>query len=268
MAAKAVRVIGPGRAGHSFARGLEKAGWRVAGLLGRDDAASFADAAEGVDLLVIATPDGAVASVAGAVRPIESCVVAHLAGALGLDVLAPHPRRASIHPLRSLATPTSDLAGGWFAVAGDPIAGEVVADLDGRLVEVDDGARTAYHAAAVVASNHLVALLGSVERIAASAGVPLAAFLDLVRGTVDNVELLGPAGALTGPVARGDWDTVARHLDAIPASEREAYEALAKGAARLAGADLPVSWSLSAADPAFVAPSGDQKGPRNGEVPA
>jgi predicted short-subunit dehydrogenase-like oxidoreductase (DUF2520 family) len=235
VAAKAVRVIGPGRAGHSFARGLEKAGWRVAGVLGRDDAPSFAGAAAGVDLLVLATPDAAVAPVAGAVEPVDTCVVAHLAGALGLEVLAPHPRRASIHPLRSLPTPTSDLAGAWFAVAGDPLAGAVVADLDGRLVEVDDDARTTYHAAAVVASNHLVALLGSVERIAAEAGVPLAAFLDLVRGTVDNVELLGPAGALTGPVARGDWDTVARHRQAIPEDELAAYDALVDAAARLAG---------------------------------
>lgn len=226
MAAKAVRVIGPGRAGRSFARGLEKAGWRVAGVLGRED--DVASACDGVDLLVLAVPDGAVASVAAAVTPSSTCVVAHLAGALGLDVLAPHERRASIHPLRSLPTTTSDLSGAWFAVAGDPLAAEVVADLDGRVVAVDDAHRVAYHAAAVIASNHLVALLGSVERVAAEAGVPLDAFLDLVRGTVDNVELLGPAVALTGPVARGDWATVARHREAIPASELAAYDALAR----------------------------------------
>ena len=233
MAAKAVRVIGPGRAGSSFARGLEKAGWVVAGVLGRDDEAAFPGAAEGVDLLLLATPDGAVPAVAAAVRPVEGCVVAHVAGALGLDALAHHARRASIHPLRSLPTTSSDLAGAWFAVAGDVLAWEVVADLEGRVVEVDEGARTAYHAAAVVASNHLVALLGSVERIAAEAGVPLAAFLDLVRGTVDNVELLGPAAALTGPVARGDWATVARHRASIPTAEVESYDALTAAAARL-----------------------------------
>jgi predicted short-subunit dehydrogenase-like oxidoreductase (DUF2520 family) len=231
VAAKAVRVIGPGRAGLSFARGLEKSGWRVADVLGRGDDVSAA--ASGVDLLVIATPDAAVASVAAAVRPDDACVVAHLAGALGLDVLAPHGRRASIHPLRSLPTPSSDVSGAWFAVAGDELAGEVVADLDGRLVAVDDEARTAYHAAAVMASNHLVALLGAVERVAASAGVPLDAFLDLVRGTVDNVAVLGPEGALTGPVARGDWDTVARHVAALPESERATYEALTEAAKRL-----------------------------------
>ena len=235
MAAKAVRVIGPGRAGLSFARGLEKVGWRVAGVLGRDDEAAFADAAADVDLLVVATPDGAVGSVAAAVEPDPTgrCVVAHLAGALDLEVLAPHGRRASIHPLRSLPTTSSDLAGAWFAVAGDALAWEVVTELDGRVVEVDEAARTAYHAAAVMASNHLVALLGSVERVAAEAGVPLAAFLDLVRGTVDNVDVLGPAAALTGPAARGDWATVARHRDAIPADEVEAYDALTAAAVRL-----------------------------------
>ena len=231
VAAKAVRVIGPGRAGLSLARGLEKAGWRVLDVLGRGD--DVAGAAEGADLLVIATPDSAIASVAAAVQPLEGCAVAHLAGALGLGVLAPHGRRASIHPLRSLPTTSSDLSGAWFAVAGDAIARDVVADLDGRLVEVDDAARTAYHAAAVMASNHLVALLGAVDRVAAGAGVPLDAFLDLVRGTVDNVAVLGPEAALTGPVARGDWDTVARHLAAVPAAERATYEALTGAATQL-----------------------------------
>lgn len=233
MAAHAVRVIGPGRAGLSFARALDKAGWRVAEMLGRGDA--LAGGAEGVDLLLLAVPDGAVASVAAAVDPVEGCVVAHCAGALGLDVLAPHARRASIHPLRSLATTSTDLTGAWFAVAGDPLAGVVVADLDGRLVDVADESRTAYHAAAVMASNHLVALLGVVERVAATAGVPLDAFLDLVRGTVDNVEVLGPRAALTGPVARGDWDTVARHLAALPEPERATYEALTGAAQSLVG---------------------------------
>jgi predicted short-subunit dehydrogenase-like oxidoreductase (DUF2520 family) len=265
LAAHAVRVIGPGRAGCSLARGLDKAGWRVLGLLGRDD--DLRDAAAGADLLVIATPDAAIAAAAAVVEPDDRCVVAHLAGALGLDVLAPHTRRASIHPLRSLPTTSSDLSGAWFAVAGDELGRAVVADLDGRLVPVDDVARTAYHAAAVMASNHLVALLGAVERVAATAGVPLAAFLDLVRGTVDNVEVLGPEAALTGPVARGDWETVRRHLEAIPAGERAAYQALTDGAARLVAppSDPPVSWSLSAADGALAGPSGDQKGPSNEE---
>ena len=205
----AAQVIGRGRAGESLARALEKVAWSSA-----------------VELVVLAVPDSAIASVAASLPVRDDVVVAHLAGALGLDVLAPHPRRASFHPLRSIPTTSTDLTGAWWAVAGDPLVRDVVEALDGRCIEVDESARVAYHAAAVMASNHLVALLGAVERVASSAGVPLDAFFDLVRGTVDNVAALGPAAALTGPVARGDWDTVARHLAALPESERATYEAL------------------------------------------
>ena len=111
----------------------------------------------------------------------------------------------------------------------------MVDDLGGKAFEVADAHRAAYHAAAVVASNHLVALLGQAERIGATAGVPLAAFLDLVRSTVDNVAELGPAAALTGPASRGDEATIQRHLEAIEPAERAAYETLAQEARRLAG---------------------------------
>lgn len=232
-----VRTIGRGRAGASLVRALVAAGWTDAGALGRDD--DVGPAASGVDLLVIATPDAAVAEVASSVAPVATTVIVHLAGSLGLDVLAAHPRRAAVHPLRAIPTSDTPLAGAWFAVAGDPLARDVVAAVGGRAIDVPDGDRVAYHAAAVIASNHLAALLGQVERVAASAGVPLSAFLDLVRGTVDNVERLGPSGALTGPVARGDWDTVARHLAALDPSEREAYTALAHAAARLVDREVP-----------------------------
>jgi predicted short-subunit dehydrogenase-like oxidoreductase (DUF2520 family) len=235
-----VRTIGRGRAGSSLVRALVAAGWTDAGSLGRGD--DVAGAAGGdVDLLVIATPDAAVRDVAAAVASVPSCVVAHLAGSLGLDVLTGegHVRAAAVHPLRAIPTPDTPLAGAWFAVAGDRLAHDVVAAVGGRAIDVADGDRVAYHAAAVIASNHLVALLGQVERVAATAGVPLDAFVDLVRGTVDNVERLGPRDALTGPVARGDWDTVARHLATLDPAEREAYTALAHAAARLVDAEVP-----------------------------
>jgi predicted short-subunit dehydrogenase-like oxidoreductase (DUF2520 family) len=234
-----VRVVGAGRAGGSFRAALANAGWTV-DVWPRD--APPTEAAAGVDLLLVCVPDAAVAAVAGAVDPVADTVVAHCAGSLGLDVLAGHQRVGSVHPLVALPSPelgAARLVGAWFGVAGDAMVLDVVRALDGRAVEVPDADRALYHAAAVVASNHLVALLGQVERIAAGAGVPLAAYLDLVRGTVDNVAALGPAGALTGPVARGDWDTVARHLDALPADERPAYEALADEAARLADRRRP-----------------------------
>ena len=230
-----VRIVGPGRAGRSLARALAAAGWEVAGVLGRGD--DVAGAGDGVDLVVLATPDAAIAEVAQRVRPRPGVVVAHLSGAAGLEVLAPHERRAAVHPL--MALPTAEvgarrLRGGWFAVAGDPVATEVVAALGGRAFVVDDADRPAYHEAAVVASNHVVALLGQVERLAAAVGVPFEAYLDLVAATLDNVRDLGPGAALTGPAARGDEDTIRAHMAALPPAEREAYAALADAARRLA----------------------------------
>ena len=236
--AKSLRVIGPGRAGTSLARALAEVGWRVLPPLAR--ANDVRAAAHAVDLLVIATPDAAIGEVAASVEPVERTVIAHLAGSVGLEVLAPHRRRAVIHPL--VALPDADTgaralrAGAWFAVTGDELAAQVVRDLGGRSLPVADADRAAYHAAACIASNHLVALLGQAERVAASAGVPLDALLGLVRATVDNVATLGPAAALTGPVARRDWATVERHLAALDPSERPAYEAMAAAAGRLSRA--------------------------------
>jgi predicted short-subunit dehydrogenase-like oxidoreductase (DUF2520 family) len=123
-------------------------------------------------------------------------------------------------------------------VAGDPpealaVVEALVADLAGRSFVIADADRAAYHAAAAIASNHLVALLGQVERVAAGAGVPLEVYLDLVRVTLDNVAEMGPAAALTGPAARGDWATVERHRAALPADELVAYDAMVAAARRL-----------------------------------
>ena len=203
--------------------------------LGRED--DLNAAADGTDALVIATPDDKIAAVAESVRPTPTTLVLHLSGALGLDVLASHPRRAAMHPLVSL--PSVDLGverlrGGWFAVAGDDGVELLVDALGGRSFTVDESVRPLYHAAAVISSNHLVALLGQADRVAALAGVPLEVMLDLARDTVDNVRRLGPSAALTGPAARGDEATITRHLQALPPDERCAYEALVNEAKRLA----------------------------------
>lgn len=232
-----LRVIGPGRAGRSLAVALERAGWDVVGFLGRGD--PVAGALDGTDLLVVATPDAAIVDVAASVAPDDRAVIAHLAGSRGLDALSPHRQVAALHPLVALPSAAVGAgrltAGAWFAVAGDTLAGEplarrVVGDLGGRWFAVADADRAAYHAAAALASNHLVALFGQVERVAGTIGVPAEAYLDLARATLDNLAVLGAAGALTGPVARGDWETVARHLAALEPREREAYRALAAAA--------------------------------------
>jgi predicted short-subunit dehydrogenase-like oxidoreductase (DUF2520 family) len=102
---------------------------------------------------------------------------------------------------------------------------------------VPDDRRAAYHATAVVASNHLVALLGQVQRLADAAAVPFDAFLPLVEATLHNCTDRGPAAALTGPVARGDAATVAAHLESLPDTERDAYRALALAALALTERD-------------------------------
>ena len=228
-------------------------GWDVVGFLGRHD--DVRDAARGVDALIIATPDDVVADVAAHVDPDPSTTVVHLSGSLGLDVLAPHPRRAGLHPLVPLPNALVGARrlgeGVTFAVAQSPVASvsvvrSMVESLGGRIVEVADADRAAYHAAACIAANHVVALLGQVERVAASVGLDVAAFLPLTRAAVDDVAALGPKDALTGPAVRGDWATLSRHLDALPASERPGYQAGAALATQLAHAALEVD----SADPA------------------
>src|SRR6056297_3551208 len=186
------RIVGPGRAGGALARALAIAGWAVAEPVRHGGAT--AEAADGVDLVVVATPDAAIAAVAADIAPRDDVVVAHLSGSLGTDVLAPHAHRAAIHPLASLPDPEAGaerLRGAWFAVGAscphaESMAAAVVAALAGRPLAVADHERVAHHAAATVAANHLVALLAQVERIAPP-GVPLAAYLDMARATIDNV---------------------------------------------------------------------------------
>jgi predicted short-subunit dehydrogenase-like oxidoreductase (DUF2520 family) len=238
---QSIRIIGPGRAGTSLAAALAAHGWDVVGFLGRHD--DLADAARGVDILVIATPDDVVAHTAAAVAPEAGTTVLHLSGSLGLDALAPHPHRAALHPLvplpNAVVGATRLASGVTFAVSGEPVARRMALSLGGRVVEVADADRAAYHAAACIAANHVVALLGQVERVAASAGLDLEAFLPLTRAAVDDVAALGPRRALTGPAVRGDWDTLSRHLDALPARERAGYQAGAALATQLAESALP-----------------------------
>lgn len=234
-----VRIVGPGRAGKSFAAALASVGWDVLDPVGSSD--SPADAADGADLVLICTPDRAIAQVAGMIAPHPDVVVAHVSGSLGLDVLAPHTSVAAIHPLMSLSNEQLGrarlLEDGWFAIAGSPLAAQVVADLGGRSFEVADEDRAVYHAAACVASPHVVALLGQVERLAASIGVPAEAFWNLAQGSLDNVRAVGAHDALTGPAARDDQATIDRHLAALDPLEHGTYGALVAEARRLAHGD-------------------------------
>jgi predicted short-subunit dehydrogenase-like oxidoreductase (DUF2520 family) len=199
-------------------------------------------AAAGMDAVVIAVPDAAIAAVAQQIEPADTTCVLHLSGATSLRALAPHPRTASLHPLAALtgAESASRLSGAWYAVTGDRLAEDLVQALKGRSFPLDDHRRATYHAAACVASNHLVGLLGQVERLASLVGVPAEAFWGLAAGAVDNVVTTGsPQASLTGPVARGDWATIAGHLASLPADEQVTYLFGSQACARLAGRSWP-----------------------------
>jgi predicted short-subunit dehydrogenase-like oxidoreductase (DUF2520 family) len=209
-----------------------------------------AAAGRGADLVIVATPDAVIADAAAALAPgVEpGALVVHLSGACELDELdklrleRPDLEVGSLHPLQSL--PDADLgarrlAGSWCAVDGPPSVERLAMSLGMRPFRVDTGQRAAYHAAATIASNHLVALVGQAARVADAAGIPPEALWPLLRSALENAEALGPKDALTGPVARGDVDTVARHLEALDPDERPAYAALAQAALALTGRDDP-----------------------------
>ncbi len=260
--ARALALVGPGRAGTALALALHRRGWSVRAVAGRaahsvstrraaallDDApvATVDTAGRGCDLVILAPPDHAIAAVAASVAPSlePGSLVVHLAGAAGLEILdalrsaRPDVRLGALHPLQSLPSPergAERLDGAWCAVEGDAEVEEIArhAGLQPFTLHSDRETRAVYHAAACVASNHVVALLGQVQRLAARAGVPFDAFLPLVRTTLENVADLGPSAALTGPVARGDVTTVAEHLAALPDDEQASYREAALQALRL-----------------------------------
>ncbi len=225
----------------AFARALD--GVAAVEHLGRGD---HRDAAAGVDVVLLAVPDGAIVAEARAIAPGDA-VVAHISGATTLSALSPHRRVASLHPLVSMPDPVEGarrLRGAWMAVAGDPLIDGLAGLLNGRTFRVADEQRAIYHATAAIAANHLVALMAQVERLAARAAVPVGAFLELAVGALDNVVASGAAAALTGPVARQDWQTVRGHVAARPATERALYLCLVEQAATLAGHDLPPDLAL------------------------
>jgi predicted short-subunit dehydrogenase-like oxidoreductase (DUF2520 family) len=271
---RALALVGPGRAGTTVAAALVARGWTAVAVAGRSSAApstraaadrlgaptvEVADAGRDADLVIVATPDAAIADTAAAFAASlqAGALVIHLSGACAVDELDKlHAARADVevgalHPLQALPSPEAGLRrlpGSWCAVEGPPSVERLAVSLGLRPFRVAPGMRAGYHAAATIASNHLVALLGQAARIADRAGVPPEALLPLVRATVDNVDALGPGDALTGPVARGDADTVARHLEALGPEDAATYRALAREALALSGRADPALHELLRGD--------------------
>ena len=204
-------------------------------------------------VVLVATPDGAIGAAAAVLASLEVLgapqVVLHLSGLLDRSALAPldgcGAGLGSLHPLQAVADPATAagrLHGCYAALEGDAAAvaaGERLARAVGMTpVIVPAAAKPAYHAAATIASNYVVALADIARRVSESGGVPAAIasemYLPLMRGTVENVAERGAPAALTGAVRRGDSGTVAAHLSALSGPDRELYARLGLEALRLA----------------------------------
>jgi len=234
--------------GRGLALALGDAGL-TATVLGR---ARRSDETLGAALVLLAVPDDAIGGVAEELARARAVsarqVVLHLSGRLDRRALGPLAATGaalgSFHPLQSVADPSDApgrLAGAFAAIEGDAravAAGEgLAAALGMRPVRLEPGAKPAYHAGAVIASNYLVVLADVAERIAREAGLApedaAKLYLPLMRGTAANLEQ-GPAGALTGPIRRGDAATVRAHLEALSPGDRELYRVLGRAALELA----------------------------------
>jgi len=230
----AIAVIGRGRLGGVLAAALG-----APRPLGRGEAPP-----RQARVVILAVPDAAIAPLAAGLA--RGPAVGHCAGALGLDVLATHDERFSLHPLMALtpASTAADLAGAGAAIAGSTAAALELARALARRAGLDpfalaDGDRALYHAAASVGSNFLVTLEGVAEHLFALAGVERRHAARLARASLENWAALGAGRALTGPIARGDAATVARQREAIAGRAPEllpVYDALAGATRSLAAA--------------------------------
>jgi predicted short-subunit dehydrogenase-like oxidoreductase (DUF2520 family) len=169
-------------------------------------------------------------------------MVGHCSGATGLGPLAPH-EAFSLHPLMTVTAEGAQFTGAGAAVAGSTpralaLARELAQAMHMHPVEIAEADRPAYHAAAAIASNFLITLEATAERIAATVGLEREQLVPLVRATVENWARLGPERALTGPVARGDHATVARQRTAVAEAAPdllELFDALVETTRALAG---------------------------------
>ena len=242
-----IGVIGPGRLGTGLARLLADRGYALPAVAGKTPAhaetlaAALPDCkptsaqavADTCDLVFITTPDNAINAVASAVTWQRGQGVVHCSGALPAAVLSVVEQHGALpgafHPLQTLPDAQAaftNLPGAFVAIeAEEPLLGRlaaIAAALECTWGYVPPDARPAYHAAAVLVSNYTVALthagvalwraIGKTEAEALQALVPL------LQGTVHNLHRLGPSDALTGPVARGDWPTVEKNLQAVAES--------------------------------------------------
>ena len=255
-------VAAPGRAGGAIALAAEVAGHDLIGVISRTGAFAgrfrqlpYDRELPSADLLIIATPDDHIEPTATRLAPFATGVAGtvHLSGFKPVEALGAMARvgipTGSFHPLQSLPDPhdgAGSLAGAWAGVtAPQPLFGVLSAfalSLEMIPFRLLDSAKPLYHAGASAASNYLVAALDLAASLLESAAVPFEALAPLARTAVANAFSEGPRRALTGPIARGDWDTVRGQFQAVAAlkSDRAGqFRLMAAATAITAGQPLP-----------------------------
>ena len=204
-------------------------------------------------VVVLAVRDDAIRPLAGALAAAGAIdsrqVVLHLSGVHGQEALGPlvgsRAALGSLHPLQTISEPeraAERLKGAWAAVEGMPRAVETAEqlahDVGLRPFRIASQAKPMYHARAVFASNYFVVVEAVAQRLLRHAGLTEAeawqALRPLVEGTLENLGRLGPLGALTGPVARGDEATIRRHVEALTQDDAALYRVLGRAALELA----------------------------------
>jgi len=256
---KTLNVIGCGNVGKTLARlWVDHGVFQVRGILNRSlasgqQAADFVGAGQGVasvehlspsDAVMISTSDEAIELSClklcdtGAVN--AGTVVFHCSGSLPSSILSSAKRcgadTASVHPIKSFAEAARSVetfAGTFCAIEGDDAACRMLADVlvrcGARTFEVRPEAKTIYHAGTVFVCNYLVALMETGLKCFEQAGVPretaIKVIQPIIQGTVRNVIDLGPARALTGPIARGEASVVRRQLEALDQWDEKVAEA-------------------------------------------
>ena len=242
-----IAIVGPGRLGTALAISLTNSGYRIEEIVLRRERKSSASARAvakkvgarstqsesarlDADLVWFCVPDSNITEAARELsdRNWKSRVAIHSSGVLTSDALAALRKRgasvASVHPLMTFVRGSvPDLSGVMFAVEGDAravrVVSTIVRDLGGETVLVKKEAKPAYHAFTTMICPLLLALLASAERVAGFAGItpPNARrrMLPIIQETLRNYVRLGPEKAFTGPIVRGDLDTIRLHLKAL-----------------------------------------------------
>lgn len=226
-------IVGLGRAGGALAIASERAGHEIVGVLARSSfegpwpKLDWDSPIPECDLVLLAVRDDVIADVSHRIASNvgDVGVVAHLSGFVPVMVLHHLQERGTavggFHPLQSLPDPETGaaaLAGAYVGIDGDQLAIDILTHLAATLemesFRLDDRSRPAYHAAAAAAANFVVTSLAVSGDLFESAGIDPRVSRPLVESVVANVFDKGPAGSLTGPIARGDIETVVGHLEA------------------------------------------------------